>query len=114
MIDSPDMILDRMIGPINAIKDDPLGIGYSVYFYAKYIFPDDGVKILGIDGVLPSSETIAAGSYPLATEVYTVIREEMSPDHAAVHLRNWLLTEAGQEAINGSGYVPISQLNSPK
>jgi phosphate transport system substrate-binding protein len=107
MIDSPDMILESMMGPINAIKDDPSGIGYSVYFYAKYIFPDDDVKILGIDGVLPAAHTIAEGSYPLTTEVFAVIREEMPPDHAAVHLRNWLLAEEGQEAIGESGYVPI-------
>lgn len=107
MIDSPDMILESMMGPINAIKDDPLGIGYSVYFYAKYIFPDENVNVLGIDGVLPAAHTIADGSYSLATEVFAVIREQMPPDHAAVQLRNWLLTDEGQQAIGESGYVPI-------
>lgn len=113
MIDSPDMILESMMGPINAIKDDPLGIGYSVYFYAKYIFPDENVKMLAIDSVVPDSDTIAGGSYPLATEVYAVIREGMLQDHAAVQLRNWLLTAEGQEAIAGSGYVPIHRPINP-
>jgi phosphate transport system substrate-binding protein len=113
MIDSPDMILESMMGPINAIKDDPLGIGYSVYFYAKYIFPDENVKMLAIDSVVPDSVTIAGGSYPLATEVHAVIREGMLQDHAAVQLRNWLLTAEGQEAIAGSGYVPIHRPINP-
>jgi len=109
MIDSPDMILESMMGPINAIGQDPLGIGYSVYYYAVFIFPNEDVKLLGVDGVIPTSDSIANGSYPLTTEVYSVIRQEMSPDHTAVLLRNWLLTEEGQAIIKESGYVPIQR-----
>lgn len=32
MVDAPEMILEGMMGPINALASDPLGIGYSVYF----------------------------------------------------------------------------------
>ena len=106
MIDSPDMMLASMLGPINAIGEDPLGIGYSVYFYAKFIYPSEDVKLLGIDGVQPTSENIAGSSYPLSTEVYVVIRQGMPADHSAVLLRNWLLTDEGQIAIASSGYVP--------
>lgn len=109
MIESPDMILDTMMGPINAIGDDPLGIGYSVYFYAVSIFPSEEVKLIGVDGVVPISDSIAVGSYPLTTEVYAVIREGMSPKHTAVLLRNWLLSEGGQAVVQESGYVPIRQ-----
>jgi ABC-type phosphate transport system substrate-binding protein len=107
MMDSPEMILPSMIGPINAISDDPLGIGYSVYYYAVFIFPDEHVKLIGINGVFPTSENIADRSYPLTTEVYAVIREGMPKDSIAVLLRNWLLTDEGQAAIEESGYVPI-------
>ena len=107
MIDSPEMILESMIGPINAIKEDPLGIGYSVYFYAEYILPDENVRLLGVDGVLPNSENIENREYPLTTEVFAVIRQEMPSDHSAFQLRDWLLTEEGQQAIAGSGYVPF-------
>ena len=107
MIDSPNMILDSMIGPINAIADDPLGIGYSVYFYAYFMFPHEFIKLIGVDGVLPTSANIADRSYPLTTEVYAVIREGMPPDSTAAMLRNWILTQAGQAVVAESGYVPI-------
>jgi phosphate transport system substrate-binding protein len=109
MINSPDMMLESMIGPINAIGEDPLGIGYSVYYYTVFMLPSDDVKLLGVDGVFPTSESIVDGSYPLTTEVYAVIRQRTSPDHTAVLLRNWLLTEEGQAAIRESGYVPIQR-----
>ena len=107
MIESPDMILDSMMGPINAIGDDPLGIGYSVYFYAAFIFPHERVKMIAVDGVHPTSENIADRSYPLTTEVYAVIRGDAPQESAARLLLDWLQTAEGQAAIAESGYVPI-------
>ncbi|NIS81120.1 MAG: hypothetical protein GTO14_13155 [Anaerolineales bacterium] len=115
MIDSPDMILMSMMGPINAISEDPYGLGYSVYFYATYIFPHERVKRIAIDGVYPNSDTIANRSYPLTTEVYAVVRQDTSPQSTARLLLNWLLTDEGQGVIAQSGYVPLrgSQLAVP-
>lgn len=107
MLDSPDMILTSMMGPFSAIRDDPLGIGYSVYFYAANIFPDEQVRMVAIEGVTPTSETIAGGSYPLITEVYAVIRDGTPAAHHARALRDWLMTEEGQLAVGVSGYVGI-------
>ena len=108
MVESPDMILESMMGPIHAISDDPLGIGYSVYFYAAYIFPHELVKMIAVDGVRPTSENIADRSYPLTTEVYAVIRGDAPQESAERLLLDWLQTAEGQAAIAQSGYVPIS------
>ena len=107
MVEAPDMIFPSMVGPINAIRDDPLGIGYSVFYYATFMLPDENVRLLGIEGVEPTSETIANRNYPLVTEVYAVVRGDMPPDSSAVMLRDWFLTEAGQETVEESGYVKI-------
>ncbi len=108
IIESPDMILDSMMGPINALSDDPLGIGYSVYFYAAFIFPLERVKMIAIDGVHPTFENIADRSYPLTTEVYAVIRGDAPQESAARLLLDWLQTAEGQAAVAESGYVAIS------
>jgi phosphate transport system substrate-binding protein len=107
MIDAPEMMLMSMMGPINTIAEDPLAIGYSVYYYAEFIFPEERVKLSGIDGVKPTSDSIASRAYPLTTEVYAVVRQGMPEDSTAMMLRNWLLTEEGQAPIEESGYVSI-------
>jgi phosphate transport system substrate-binding protein len=107
MIDSPDMILMSMVGPINAIGDDPLGIGYSVYFYASFMYPHERIKLIAINAVPPTSTTIADRTYSLTTEVYAVIRSDASQHGMARLLLDWLLTAEGKEAIAASGYVPI-------
>ncbi len=114
MIDAPELITTSMLGPLNAIGGNPwsgggdvLGIGYSVYYYANFMFPHQHVKLIGIDGVQPTAENIASRTYPLTTEVYVVVREDMPQDSSAVMFRDWLLTEDGQAVIAESGYVPI-------
>lgn len=116
MIEAPDMLMETMLGPVNVISGypgdpndpgDPLGIGYSVFYDAVFIYIHEHTRLLAIDGVPPTSESIAARTYPLWTEVYAVIRASTPANNTAVLLRDWLLTEAGQAAVAESGYVPL-------
>jgi len=108
MIDAPDMMVLTMMGLISEVDWDPLGIGYSVYYYTCVMAPGENLKLAAIEGVAPTSETIAAGSYPLTAEVYMVLRADMPDDSPAARLRDWLLSETGQGVVASSGYVPIS------
>ena len=108
MIDAPDMMaLPTMFAPFNAISVDILGIGYSVYFYTEFMVLGEYVKMIGVDGVMPTYETIGDQSYPLTTEVYVVIRQDTPTGSTARMLRDWLLGEEGQAVVGESGYVPI-------
>lgn len=114
MIDAPDMIARSMGGPYIQIGDflgnsegDIFGIGYSVYFYAQNMVPNDDIEFIGVNGVEPTSATIANGRYPLITEVYVVIRSDEPTESIAVVLRDWLLSKVGQHTVRWSGYVPI-------
>lgn len=105
MIDSPPMVLLKMIAPFYAISDDPLGIGYSVYYYEEYMAPNELVKLVSVDGIYPDPGSIQTRQYPFTTEVYAVVRADSPPVSTAVQLRDWLLTSAGQDMIEQSGYV---------
>jgi len=105
MIDAPLMILLKMIAPFYAISDDPLGIGYSVYYYEEYMAPNELVKLISVDGIKPDPETIQTRRYPFTTEVYAVVRADLLPTSTAIHLRDWLLIPEGQDLIEESGYV---------
>ena len=105
MIEAPDMIMETMAGPINAVGRDPQGIGYSVYYYATVMLPDSKVKLVGVGGAMPTSETIGRRTYPLVAEVYAALRGGMPRDSTAVMLRDWLLTTDGQAVVVESGYV---------
>jgi phosphate transport system substrate-binding protein len=85
-----------------------LGIGYSVYYYVTFMLPDKNVKLIGINGVKPTAESIANHVYPLTAEVYAVTRKNMPKGSTAIMLRDWLLVDEGRAAIVESGYVPIA------
>jgi len=107
MINAPEMMLPSMMAPINAISNDPDGIGYSVYFYEQFMAPNESLKLCGVNGVVPSFETIQARIYPFTTEVYSVIRADLPTDSIAFRLRNWVLSTEGQAVVAESGYVPL-------
>lgn len=82
-------------------------LGYSVFYYANYMYQQPGLQMIAVNGVVPSNETIADGTYPLLNEYYVVIRAEESEDSPARRLRDWILTEEGRNAILDAGYIPL-------
>lgn len=54
-------------------------IGYSLYYYYfnnQMVLGPVSLKLLSIDGIEPTDETIANGDYPYTTNYYAVIRDE--------------------------------------
>lgn len=81
-------------------------IGYSVYYYAHNMYTDPNVRMIGVDGIQPTNETLADGSYPFTNDFYVVIRSDEPEDSAARQLRDWILSDEGREALVAAGYVP--------
>jgi phosphate transport system substrate-binding protein len=111
MIHAPELLTGTLMhSPFLAIGDDVHGIGYSVYYYGEFMAPLSPVKSCALNGVLPTTANIRNRKYPLVTEVFVVVRRNLSPDHSAIKLRDWLLTPAGQSVVGESGYVPILEV----
>ena len=100
----------------SALSLDPpaYAIGYSVYaYYGSYeemmtdVTPNK-LKLLAVDGVLPTAETIADGSYPLADYNYIVLRSDEPKDSPARRLAEFMVSDAGQQAVAGSGFLPLA------
>ncbi len=116
MVNAPEMIVQTMVGPYNAIGGNPvtgdggdrIGLGFSVYYYAAVMFSNPQVKMIGVDGVKPASATISSRAYPLAAEVYVVTRKDEAAGSPALKYRDWLLSPDGQRVVKQSGYVPVS------
>ncbi len=61
---------------------DSAAIGYSLYYYYQSVprvIGDMHLKLLSIDGISPSDESISSGKYPYTTNYYAVIRDESDP-----------------------------------
>ena len=99
-----------------ALRTDPAAyaIGYSVFYYyvnSSWLLDDAGggeLKLLSVDGVMPSDSTIADGSYPLAGYNYVVLRSDEPEDSPARRLAAFMLGEAGQSRVANAGFGPLS------
>ena len=99
-----------------ALKTDPpaYALGYSVYYYyltASTMMgdvTDNQIKLLAVDGVTPSDETIADGTYPLADYNYLVLRSDEPQNSPARRLAEFMRTQAGQTVVESAGFGRVN------
>lgn len=97
-----------MAGIIDAVADYENGagaIGYSYYYYVANMHYTDQIKLIGIEGVVPSDETIADGSYPLINQSQVIIRADEPEDSILREIIAWITGEEGQRLGEENGYV---------
>lgn len=101
--------MGELIEGLAAYNNEGSALGYSVFYYASYMYAKPGLRFLAVDGVNPTDETIADQSYPLLNPFYVAIRADEPEGSAARQLRDWLLTEEGLQVIADAGYIPYHE-----
>lgn len=90
---------------VNAVAQDPNGIGYGGAAYAK------GVKECGVKpddaspAVLPSEATVRDGSYPISRGLFYYLRQ--APQGKVKEFIDYALSDEGQALVKDVGYFPI-------
>ena len=95
-----------LVDSVAAYNNSANAIGFSVYYYIDQMYSQPGLRLLAVEGVEPSNDTIAAQEYPLCNDFYAVIRANAAPDSPERRLYDWLSTDAGRACIEKAGYVP--------
>ena len=84
-------------------------IGFSFRYYVTGMRAEGGVKILTINGVAPTTETLADGTYPVSGNLYAVYRKGETNENVYKAV-DFMLSPEGQKIVEKSGYIPIHQL----
>jgi hypothetical protein len=82
-------------------------IGYNIYSWSLEQgmgFGMNNLKLVAVDGVKPSMETLSDNRYPLVVYSYSYYNKDNPKSRA---LTDWLLTAEGQSVIASAGYVGI-------
>ncbi len=88
-------------------------LGFSFRFYSTEMVQNDQIKLLALNGVEPTVETIRDGSYPIASNFYAVTAAPIgapAPEESNADLRaflDWILGPQGQWLIEQTGYVGL-------
>ena len=103
--------LEKIMGDI-PIKPDYTAlfgspIGFSFRYYVTGMLGEGGVKILTLNGIEPTAETIADGSYPISGNIYAVYRKGETNENVYKAI-DFMLSPEGQKIVEQSGYIPLS------
>lgn len=103
-------IATGMGGIINEVaqyKNYKNAIGYTFRFYSTEMVGNSEIKLLEINDVAPSEETIRTGTYPITSEFYIVTAGTENPN--VDQFIDWVLSAEGQQLVEEVGYVPVIQ-----
>jgi|GEM_PF-476814 len=102
----------------NSKTDNPMGygLGYSIYYYYNnmdmFYNTKSTLKLLAIDGILPTDDTIADGTYPLSNNTYVVLKKDTPVDHPARRMAEFMLTKKGQDCVEEAGFGRLKTTES--
>jgi phosphate transport system substrate-binding protein len=83
------------------IEPNSVALGFTVFFFLDTSAWN--LKVLDLDGITPSHETILSGEYSLSTNYFAVIRADTPQGHPARNIAEWLATPAGQDVVREAG-----------
>ncbi len=104
-----ELVEGEMGGLIDAIAqydNSKDALGYSYFYYVNTMYKRDTIKMLEVNGVAPTVETIKNGEYPIYTNGFIVTRSDCDEN-----TQKWVdavLSDRGSKIIEELGYVPVN------
>jgi phosphate transport system substrate-binding protein len=98
--------MGEIIEEVASYKNYANAIGYSFLFFTTEMVNNNEIKLLSIDGIYPSKETIQNNEYPFTGPFYAITRGDETENMKK--LMNWILSDQGQYLVEKTGYIPIN------
>ncbi|WP_029055255.1 PstS family phosphate ABC transporter substrate-binding protein [Sporosarcina ureae] len=96
-----------IISEVSKYRNYKNAIGYTFRYYSTEMVGNEEIKLLAIDGVEPTKETIRNDEYPIASEFYVVTAGTENSN--VEKFIEWMNSPQGQELVEKVGYVPMKK-----
>jgi phosphate transport system substrate-binding protein len=94
-----------IIEQVAVYKNYQNAIGFSFLFFATEMVRNNEIKLLSIDNIAPTKQTIQDNTYPFSGTFYAITAGNESEN--TKKFIEWILSEQGQYLIEKTGYVPL-------
>ncbi len=81
-------------------------IGYSFLFFTTEMVGNNQIKLIKVNGIEPTRETIKSGVYPFVGDFYAITTD--SKNENLKGFIDWILSPQGQELVQKTGYTPLN------
>lgn len=99
-------LMSGIIEQVSDYRSTTASIGFSYRYYVEGIIKNPDIKIIKVDGVAPTQETIKTNKYPIVTPIYAVTYQGNENKNVDLLLQ-WILSKEGQEIIEKTGYAGL-------
>lgn len=106
--------MEGILSQVASYRNYKNAIGFSFRYYSTQMVQQDQIRLLALDGVMPTKETIRDGSYPISSAFYAVTAAptgQPAPESRQAKLAallDWILSPQGQWIVEQTGYVSIN------
>ena len=103
-----------IITEVASYRNHKNAIGFSFRFYSTEMVENNQIRLLALNGVEPTKDTIRSRAYPISSSFYAITASPIgqpAPEETNADLRaliDWILSEQGQEIIEKTGYVGVN------
>ena len=105
-----------IISEIAVYRNFTNAIGYSFLHFTTVMVNNEQIKLLSIDDVNPSAQSIIDNSYPFSGYFYAIYVDREDKNENIEPFIEWILSRQGQALVAMTGYVPViaeSAVNLP-
>lgn len=100
--------MGELVDAVAEYDNSKNSLGYSYFYYINTMYKRDTIKMIGINGVKPTIETIKDGTYPIFTNGYIVTLKNIEEESNAAKWIEAVQSERGSKVIEAAGYVPVN------
>ena len=101
--------MGSLIEVVAGYENSALSLGYTYKYYVDRLYKSPDIKILKVNGIMPSDENVRNNSYAFIAPYNAVIRST-DVDEVGGKFLKWMLSDEGQACIAQAGYVSIRDI----
>ena len=100
--------MGMLINAVAGYENSTMSLGYTYKYYVDRLYKSPDIKILKVDGILPSDENVRNNSYAFIAP-YNAVIHSTDVDEVGGRFLNWMLSDEGQTCITQAGYVSLKK-----
>ena len=103
------MGMGMLIEAVAGYQNSTMSLGYTYKYYVDRLYKSPDIKILKVNGIMPSDENVRNNSYAFVAPYNAVIRST-DVDEVGGKFLKWMLSDEGQACISQAGYVSLKDI----
>jgi len=103
------MGMGMLVEAVAGYENSAMSLGYTYKYYVDRLYKSPDIKILKVNGIMPSDENVRNNSYAFIAPYNAVIRST-DVNELGGRFLNWMLSDEGQACIVQAGYVSIRNI----